>query len=496
MGLDRLFSAKDVGQKTAAQALIDTQNWLHTNSRDLLDESDELLHIRYQLIYTMGQQKPLENHPDRWTTIQQVFSLVKHIAVTLKQEFPEEMELNMGSENSFPVIRIVGASASKALVSTIDRMALDGEIPNLGLALLPATARAATFRFLTEVNVDQQEYLVVEDHCSGSDIWKGLLLLRGHILLYVLKDKRWRVDYGLDPSRSLFAVPYRAKDVSSPRAEFGHPDVAILLTCPSYYHGGQSDHQLHQSFQLLYQGDNPALEYEVWIHCGDKILLSLRRLDGVNTQDKGQFKHSIFPALCRNHGFSGTNDNRYLLPTSIEQRDPVQQLSTNAQVLMYLLQPENDYYCCTHGSDDKPCSATDFLETLVHQMPEIRVLLDVGAQMLELQNRELASHWLSLRTDVSAAVFFDEADHLIVLTLDGMTESFISSPFNRQLDKCIVYLDDAHTRGTDLRLPKNIRAVVTLGPKVTKDRLIQGCMRMRKLGNGQSVMFFCATGGR
>jgi hypothetical protein len=31
------------------------------------------------------------------------------------------------------------------------------------------------------------------------------------ILSYVLKERRWRVDYGLDPSRTLLAVPYRAK---------------------------------------------------------------------------------------------------------------------------------------------------------------------------------------------------------------------------------------------------------------------------------------------
>ncbi|KAG1835975.1 hypothetical protein DFJ58DRAFT_670109, partial [Suillus subalutaceus] len=41
-----------------------------------------------------------------------------------------------------------------------------------------------------------------------------------------------------------------------------------------------------------------------------------------------------------------------------------------------------------------------------------------------------------------------------------------------------------------VKLPYSFRAAVTLGPKVTKDRLVQGCMRMRKLGNGQSVMFF------
>ena len=94
--------------------------------------------------------------------------------------------------------------------------------------------------------------------------------------------------------------------------------------------------------------------------------------------------------------------------------------------------------------------------------------------MLELQNEDLARYWLSLRPDVSVAIFFNNLDHLTVVTPDGVTEPFISSPFNKQLEKCVVYLDDAHTRGTDLNLPQGTRAAVTLGPKVTKDKLVQG----------------------
>ena len=77
-----------------------------------------------------------------------------------------------------------------------------------------------------------------------------------------------------------------------------------------------------------------------------------------------------------------------------------------------------------------------------------------------------------------AGVFFDDADNLSVLTQDGVVESFYSSSFFQLLDQCIVYLDDAHTRGTDLKLPLNFRAAVTLGPKVTKDRLVQGMFRL------------------
>ena len=57
---------------------------------------------------------------------------------------------------------------------------------------------------------------------------------------------------------------------------------------------------------------------------------------------------------------------------------------------------------------------------------------------------------------------------------DGTIEPFISSPFNQQLERCLVYLDDAHTRGTDINFPQGTRAAVTLGQNVTKDRLVQG----------------------
>lgn len=40
------------------------------------------------------------------------------------------------------------------------------------------------------------------------------------------------------------AIPFRAKDVPSERSEFGHSDVAIILTCLSYYESGLNIDQL------------------------------------------------------------------------------------------------------------------------------------------------------------------------------------------------------------------------------------------------------------
>ena len=297
------------------------------------------------------------------------------------------------------------------------------------------------------------------------------------------------------------------------RAEFGHPDVAIALTCLSYYYDGLTKRQLLWCFDLLAKLDDGKTEYDHWVELEQDIPKALRQLNGVNTEDETQVDELLVPLLSRNKrvvdfylsqvvfpraarefpeklptsawdlvenkknlttGFSGTNDNRYLLPTSITQEDPKFVLGTSALVLQNILRYENDRYECTEGDNGERESATAFLQRLVNRDPEIRVLLDVGAQVLELRNEELARLWLSLRPDVSAAIFFDDSDHLTVVTQDGTIEPFISSPFNRQLEKCVVYLDDTHTRGTDLKFPKGMRAAVTLGPKVTKDRLVQG----------------------
>ena len=127
----------------------------------------------------------------------------------------------------------------------------------------------------------------------------------------------------------------------------------------------------------------------------------------------------------------------------------------------------------THENGERR-TTKEFLKILVDEKPDIRVLLDVGAQMLELQNDELAQAWLDVSSDAAAAIYFNEDDELTVLARDGHTQLLLSSPFAQQLDQCVVYLDDAHTRGTDIKFPSGFRAAITLGPKVTKDRLAQG----------------------
>ncbi|KAF8555163.1 hypothetical protein OG21DRAFT_1507968 [Imleria badia] len=516
-----------------ADLLLKLQRWLHSHSRDILDESDEILHVRYQLVYTIGLQQHMEGFPERWTTTEQVLGLVSKRASALRDLFPLGVEYERGPSGSFPHLRILHADAGQRLISWIVQDVMEGRLPNLNFGQLRSGLGDAIRSFISREDVPPSKAKLVMDYSQRTRLWGCLLLLRGllatGIVLFSFRERRWRVDYGLAPTRTMLAVPYRAKDVPAQRAEFGHPDIAIVLTCLSYYYGGLSEEQLRLSFEILLKQDDPTSDYDLWIRDCPDVPSGLRTISGVNLRSSEQWKSLLFPLFKRNRatvdfylsnvvfpkeakefpsklscsgwdlaemkerlvtGFSGTNDGQYLLPLHITQRDPDHQRGTNAKVLSYLLQPENSHYMCMTNENGERRTTGEFIKILVSQKPEIRVLLDVGAQMLDLQNNELATGWLNINMNASAAIYFNEDDELTVLTRDGRTQLLLSSPFAQQLDQCIVYLDDAHTRGTDIKFPTGFRAAVTLGPKVTKDRLSQGCMRMRKLGHGHSIMFF------
>jgi hypothetical protein len=112
--------------------------------------------------------------------------------------------------------------------------------------------------------------------------------------------------------------------------------------------------------------------------------------------------------------------------------------------------------------------------------------------MTDLSNQQVAIEWLKINEQSEAAVYFNEND-LEVIDKKGIVTSFKLSPYKLQLDKCVIYLDDTHTRGTDLKIPKDTIGAVTLGKGVTKDRLMQACMRMRMLGDGHAVNFYASN---
>ncbi|KAH8699393.1 hypothetical protein GQ44DRAFT_632794 [Phaeosphaeriaceae sp. PMI808] len=538
LSFDLMGIEKSLGDRQAqlGTTLVDTQRWIDRHTRDILDESDEILNVKFELIYTIGLQTAIDFSPYRWAIVTNILGILEHCLHSidrLQQMFPDGLQVHWTATGGFPHLQILQSQAGEKLLhQVVEELLTNGGLPDFPVWTYHPEDRKALLEYI--INPHQPEPHGTPGLSSLFDSKQKrmiLLLLKGlfahGILLFAFQHKRWRVNYGHDFSRSMLAVPYRAKDLPALRAEFSHPDVTILLTCLSYYYEGLSNEQLFLCFNQLLASDNPEGEYDLWVSKVEDLPKAFCNLSGINLRDRPQCIYELFPLIRRSKvvidfymlhlvfpkelkefpdklsssgwdiarakhhpmtGFSGTNDSRYLLPLTVKQADIPDQIHTNATVLDCLLQPRNTFQIIPNTGN-----TASFLDVVVSAKPEVRVILDVGALILEWRNDEMARNWLERvsSTEVEAVVFFDEQDELVVLTRDGRCQSLQESPMLKQMDKCLLYLDEAHTRGTDVKLPPNYRAAATLGIGLTKDRLVQACMRMRKLAHGQSVML-CA----
>lgn len=336
--------------------------------------------------------------------------------------------------------------------------------------------------------------------------------------------KRWNVQYGLHPTRDPIAVPYDAKGSPSEQAEWGHPDVAILFTCLAFYYDGLSIAHLQQTLEHVLKSDDPFQIYDRFAQ-NSRLPGSLRDWNAINVDDKAQLKeiwqhvrynvividyflnNFVFPRHAKQFqvklqgsgwdiplfstsnkpvdrstdgklstptttGFSGTNDWKGMLPLTISQHDLPGLSHTNAEVLTYLLQPRNRKYILAANARGNHMSEHELLEKISRE--GIRVLIDAGAQILEMDNFSLAKAWLEISHEPPAAVYFDKNNKAMVLYRQGHQIPLVASPFADDLSDCLVYVDEAHTRGTDLKMPTRARGALTLGPGQTKDHTVQG----------------------
>lgn len=514
MGIECLLT----GRHDVAKILLRGQAFLDEHSIDIIDEVDEQLSVRSEVVYTMGCQKVVEFSPDRAVVHQDVLALLSNIAAVVKARKPEAIELHDVSDR-FPMLRVLSQDGEKLLMELLAQNVVNSKL--FSYISCPAT-KEALFRYITVPEVTQDDIDTVE----GSSLWvysmkEIILLVRGLIagglLGSVLRTKRWRVNYGNDNSRSpptSLAVPYRSKDDPAPRSDYSHPDILIVLTLLSHYYQGLTNEQLFDTFDHVLQSGHPEVYFNEWVDTASPSLpVHFRQLSGIAIRDKilcteeifSHFRHSrkcinyflnnlVFPKQLKEFesklsasgwdlgakkvhptvGFSGTNDTRPLLPLSVEQVDLDSQLHTNAMVLDLLLQDgKTSVDCLTPRTDET--DAEHVLTAVTKIEPEIRVLIDCGATIMELSNQQIAEAWLRMKQcdQIEAAVYWDD-DGTWVIDRNGYVEGLQSSPYAQKLDVCLVYFDQSRARGTDIKLPSHYRAGVTLGSGLIKDTLVQG----------------------
>jgi hypothetical protein len=317
----------------------------------------------------------------------------------------------------------------------------------------------------------------------------------------------------------------------SEQAEWGHPDVAILFTCLAFYYEGLTILQLRQTLEHVLKSDDPSQAYDRF-SLYSALPKSLRQWNAINVDDEAQLheiwthlrgvvmvieyflNNLVFPRYAKQFhmklqasgwdiplfhateqldsaispqiftrsgtvttGFSGTNDWKRMLPLTIKQNDLPGLSHTNAEVLAYLLQPRNrEFVLAARYSEVTGREIRLDEHALLKRIRfyGIRVLIDAGAQILEMNNLQLVKAWLEIDSDAPAAVYFDNNNKACVCYRQGKILPLVATSFADDLRECLVYLDEAHTRGTDLKLPPHAIGALTLGLGQTKDHTVQG----------------------
>lgn len=407
-----------------------------------------------------GPQLSVDGAPQRWLIIQELLRLFEEHLPAIRKAFPFSVEVVPRSQKqAFPMAFLLRKDAEDEFHRLIIEDIVNNRTSFLRLleSGVPAKKITRTIRqFLSEPDTKLQDKDGLREvgrlFADQESAEKTLLLVRGlilnRILLFCMK-RRYNVQYGLHPTRDPMAVPFEAKGVPSESSEFGHPDVSIILTTLSFYYAGLTPSQFRQSLSSVLKADDAASAYDRWIHGCDTLPAGLRHWNVINSDDDGQvdelYAHlrldrnvlnsylnsSVFPLYAkqfglklsasawdlpnfprprkhafqgaRSTGFSGTNDNKSLLPLTIRQDDLPSLVQTNAEVLSYLLQPRNRHYYCAAYNGIRMTE-----RGLLHKLSKenIWVLIDAGAYILELDNQALISAWLEINTQAKAGVYF------------------------------------------------------------------------------------------
>ncbi len=266
--------------------------------------------------------------------------------------------------------------------------------------------------------------------------------------------------------------------------------MAILLTCLAFYHGGINVQQTRQALESVLKSDDPASQYDKWTN-DEQFPDYLRDWHSINVDDEQQLNHIwncvrynvmvidyymnhfVFPQHAKQFkvklqsngwdvplfsssergasssgssskakrlttGFSGTSDECANFPLTIKQDDLPSLAHTNAEVLTYLLQPRSRRYVVMEWNH-KRLSESSFLQVL--RKHNLRILIDAGAQIIEMDNMELAQTWLKIDGRASAALFFDK-DKPYILSKQGSKTPLLASPYADNLGAVLVYLDE------------------------------------------------------
>ena len=184
----------------------------------------------------------------------------------------------------------------------------------------------------------------------------------------------------------------------------------------------------------------------------------------------------------RRIAFSGTPSS--LLP--LEMGDCVYQMGDDAKMLRTLTDP------AIVSSHALPAgwNVIALLDAVASLQPHAHALIDTGALVTGMSNREVAAYLLPrLPESVEGAVYLERGGHKKIL-LRGSTTAMDLERCGLPKERRFSFFDQVHTTGMDIPQGASARAVLTLGKDLTFRDYAQGAYRMRGIGKGQTIVLF------
>ncbi|KAF1783817.1 Protein of unknown function DUF3645 [Phytophthora cactorum] len=341
-----------------------------------------------------------------------------------------------------------------------------------------------------------------------------LLALRGLVAFGVFEhclEKRYRVNFGIPVTGSRpkkIAIPFRAADVPSERSEFSHPDVCIVLTLLGYYHRGLSNEEVRSTFQMLLRLDisEQQQQYDQWFKSqsglSDEVRralcdvrhISLAMLVSSKRSAKSTisaWKHQLLPEHVRvSEGYPAVSAT--FVENGLESR-------SREKIILVTQRGLTSLRCWHEWENDRQDPASDSQLRSDRPSPESTSIpwqnvlffaMDKKAQLLLTLGSTCCKVFLE-RDDfgfAGVAYFDSREENNCWMIAEKARRIEVSLKKSSMLEKeTFVIFDEARSRGSDMKLLPDAAAVLTLGPKLTKDKLMQGAGRMRQLGCNQSL---------
>jgi hypothetical protein len=127
------------------------------------------------------------------------------------------------------------------------------------------------------------------------------------------------------------------------------------------------------------------------------------------------------------------------------------------------------------------------LDFIAKADPPFHALIDTGALITGLSNKQVAEHLLKAGlVNMKGVVYLDELDRQMVLIRAGMKVLKLSE-CGLAWNERFTFYDQVHTTGMDIKQAVDACACMTLGKDMVFRDYAQGAFRMRGIGKGQTI---------